>query len=88
MHELSRTAYDGCKKMKREKSFYSQIGEYSSMAFVLPVSCLVGYAIGYYLDKFFETHFLNIVFILLGAASGLLQLYRQISKDTKDDDGA
>ena len=74
--------------MKREKSFSTMVGEYSSIAFVLPVSCLVGYAIGYYLDRFFATHFLYIVFLLLGAASGLVQLYRQISKDTKDDDGA
>lgn len=73
--------------MKREKSFYTQVGEYSSMAFVIPVSCLVGYAIGYYLDKYFETHFLYIVFLMLGAVSGLVQIYRQVTKDTKDDDG-
>jgi ATP synthase protein I len=74
--------------MKREKNLYTLAGEYSSLAFVLPLSCLVGYAIGYYLDKYFETHFLYIIFLLLGAASGLVQLYRQVSKDTKDDDGA
>ena len=57
------------------------------MAFVLPVSCLVGYAIGYYLDQFFGTHFLNLVFLFLGIASGFLELYREVSKNSEDDDG-
>ncbi len=74
--------------MKREKSFATQVGEYSNLAFALPVSCLVGYAIGYYLDRYFETHFLYIVFLLLGVAGGFLQIYKQISKDDKDNNGA
>ena len=74
--------------MKREKSLTTLAGEYSGLAFALPVSCLVGYAIGYYLDRYFETHFLYIVFLLLGVAGGFLQIYQQIKKDDKDQDGA
>ena len=73
--------------MSPKKSLTSLAGEYSNLAFALPVSCLVGYALGYYLDKFFETHFLYIVFLLLGIAAGFLQIYRQVSKETKDEDG-
>ena len=87
MRQLSRTAYDGCKEMKREKSFTALVGEYSTMAFVLPVSCLVGYAIGYYLDLFFGTHFLYLVFLALGIVSGFLELYRQVTKTKKEEDG-
>ena len=73
--------------MKTEKSFYTLVGEYSSMAFVLPVSCLVGYAIGYYLDQYFGTNYLYLVFLFLGIASGFLELYRQVTKNTKEEDG-
>lgn len=86
--QLPRQTYHGGQKMKREKSLSTLAGEYSSLAFALPVSCLAGYAIGYYLDRYFETHFLYIVFLLLGVASGFLQIYKQIQKEDKDSDGA
>ena len=31
------------------------VGEYTSLAFLLPVSALLGYVLGYLLDKEFET---------------------------------
>jgi F0F1-type ATP synthase assembly protein I len=73
--------------MKRQKSLAALAGEYSNLAFALPVSCLIGYAIGYYLDRFFGTNFLYIVFLLLGIAAGFLQIYRQVTKEIKDEDG-
>ena len=86
LHKLSYQTHDGRKEMKREKSLSQLIGEYSGMAFVLPVSCLVGYAIGYYLDQFFGTRYLYLVFLFLGIASGFLELYRQVTKNSKEDD--
>ena len=61
------------------------VGEYTSLAFLLPVSAVLGYAIGYLLDGYFGTTFLKIVFLLVGIAAGLLQLIRQLQRDTKDD---
>ena len=86
--ELSHQAHDDRKAMKPEKSLFALIAQYSTLAFLLPISCLVGYAIGYYLDLFFGTHFLNLVFLFLGIASGFLEIYREVSKNSKDDDGA
>ena len=40
-YDLSRSAHDGGKETKPKKSFTALVGEYSTMAFVLPVSCLV-----------------------------------------------
>lgn len=54
------------------------------MALLLPVSTLVGYGIGYLLDRLFGTHFLKIVFLFLGTASGFIQLYRDLTKDSSD----
>jgi len=60
-----------------------QAGEYMSLAFLLPASTFVGYAIGYLLDKAFGTHFLYIVFLLLGIASGFVELLRRLMRDTR-----
>ena len=68
-----------------KKSWMATAGEYTSLAFLLPVSTLVGYVIGYLLDKAFGTHFLYLVFLVLGTISGFVQLIRQVMRDTRDD---
>lgn len=60
------------------------VGEYTSLAFLLPLATLIGYVIGYLLDKLFHTHFLYIVFLCVGIASGFIQLIRQIQRDTRE----
>jgi F0F1-type ATP synthase assembly protein I len=66
------------------KNFMVTVGEYTSLAFLLPAATFVGYAIGYLLDKAFHTHFLYIVFLVLGIVAGFVQLIRQIQRDTRD----
>jgi F0F1-type ATP synthase assembly protein I len=66
---------------KNEGNLYQQFGKYYGMAFLLPVSMLVGYGIGYGLDKVFHTSFLKVVFLLLGLVSGVIELVRELSKD-------
>ncbi len=68
-----------------KKSATQQVGEYTSLAFLLPTATFVGYAIGYFLDKAFGTHFLYLVFLLLGIAAGFVQLLRRLLRDTKED---
>ena len=48
----------------------------------LPVSAAVGYFMGLLLDKVFGTHFLYIVFLILGIVSGFVQLFRQVMRDS------
>ena len=69
--------------MKQQKSWIVMIGEYSQLAFVLPAATIVGYGIGYLLDRALGTHFLNIVFLLLGIAAGFLQIIRKVTKDSE-----
>jgi len=71
---------------ERKRSFLNQVGTYTGLAVLLPVSTATGYAIGYFLDKAFGTHFLYLIFLLLGIASGLVQLIRQFLRDTSNDD--
>ena len=66
-----------------KKSPTQLAGEYLSLAFLLPASTFVGYAIGYLLDRAFGTHFLYVIFLLLGIASGFVELIRRLLRDTK-----
>ena len=68
-----------------KKSWPVLVGEYTSLAFLLPVCILVGYIAGLLLDREFDTHFLYIVGLLIGIAAGLTQLIRQLMRDTKDE---
>jgi F0F1-type ATP synthase assembly protein I len=68
-----------------KKTWMGSVGEYTGLAFLLPVSTLVGYGIGYLLDRAFGTHFLYIVFLVIGTASGFVQIIRQVTRDGRDD---
>jgi len=58
-----------------------QLGKYYSLAFLLPACILVGFLIGYFLDKAFGTSILKIIFLLLGVAAGIIEVIRELSKD-------
>jgi len=61
------------------------VGEYTSLAFMLPIATFVGYAVGYLLDKALGTHWIYIAGLLFGIAAGFVQLVRQLMRDTKDE---
>ncbi len=71
----------------KNDNVWAQVSQYSGLAFILPVSTLVGWAIGWLLDKLFHTHFLYIVFIVLGIVSGFIELIRELQTKT-DRDGS
>ena len=51
------------------------------IAIMLPAATLVGYGIGYGLDVFFSTHYLKIVFLLIGTVAGFIELIRGLTKE-------
>ena len=55
------------------------IGKYIELALLLPISTLVGMGMGYGLDKLFGTHFLYLIFMVIGTAAGIIQLIRGLS---------
>jgi F0F1-type ATP synthase assembly protein I len=69
------------KMPRRNKSALTSVGVYLSLAMTLPVSAAGGYFMGILLDKAFGTHFLYIVFLILGIVSGFVQLFRQVMRD-------
>jgi F0F1-type ATP synthase assembly protein I len=68
-----------------KKTWPMLVGEYTSLAFLLPICIVVGYVIGYLLDRAFGTHWLYIPFLLLGMIAGFVQLIRKLMRDTRDD---
>ena len=67
-----------------KKPWPVMVGEYTSLAFLLPVAAVVGYAIGYLLDKEFGTKWMYIAGLILGIVAGFVQLIKQLMRDTRD----
>ena len=66
--------------MANDDSGWGAFAKYFSLAIMLPASTLTGYGIGYWLDHAFGTHFLSMVFLVLGTAGGFIQLVRGLGK--------
>ena len=71
--------------MASKKSWPVLVGEYTSLAVMLPAATFIGYAIGYLIDKAMGTHWVYIPGLLLGIVAGFVQLVRQLMRDTRDD---
>jgi F0F1-type ATP synthase assembly protein I len=69
---------------ERNNSMLSAVARYSGMAFTVPATVVVGYFIGAWLDGRFGTHSLYIVGVVVGAAGGLIQVVRQLTRDSGD----
>jgi F0F1-type ATP synthase assembly protein I len=67
---------------EKRDDVWIQVGRYLSLATLLPAASFVGYLMGYGLDHLFGTSFLRIVFLILGAVGGFLNLLRQLNRDT------
>ncbi len=62
------------------------LSEYTTLGLVLPISTLIGYGMGYGLDRLFGTHFLFIVFLIVGTVAGFVEVIRQLLRDAGDDE--
>lgn len=66
--------------LKPDKSLI-YLGKYLSLALTLP-GCLVGgYFLGALLDHWLHIPILRVLGLLLGMISGLLQVFRELSRD-------
>ena len=68
-----------CRRFPLDKNDNNNIGTYLELALLLPIATFVGYGMGFGLDKLFGTHFLYIVFMVLGSIAGIVQVIRQLS---------
>lgn len=54
------------------------------IALVLPVSVLVGWAIGAGLDKWLHQHWIYLAGVVLGAVAGFIEIFQIVAKNSKD----
>ena len=67
----------------QKKSGWGVLGDYASLGVMLPACTVTGYLLGMLLDHWFGTHFLYIVFLLIGIAAGFMELVRIVTRDPK-----
>jgi F0F1-type ATP synthase assembly protein I len=58
------------------------LGKYLNLALLLPISTLVGFALGYGLDMLFHTGWIRYILLVLGAIAGFMEAIRVLTKDT------
>ena len=59
------------------------LGRYLSLALTLPASVVAGYILGALADHWLHVPFLRVLGILLGMAAGLIQILRELSRESK-----
>lgn len=57
------------------------LGKYLSLGTILPISTLVGFAMGYGIDWLFHTGWIRYVFLALGTVAGFIELIRELDAD-------
>lgn len=63
------------------RSTWRMIGEYSGLAVTLPGAVVIGYLIGYLVDRSFHTgRIFTLVFLFLGGIAGLIEIVRVASR--------
>ena len=67
------------RKDDKRRSF-QQLNLILSAGMIFPVSIVIGYLIGYLLDRWLGTSSLKIVFLLFGIAAGFVSFFRMISQ--------
>jgi len=65
-------------RRKSDPSTTSEVGKYLSLGMILPISTLVGYAMGYGIDHLFHTTWIRYVFLALGTVAGFIDLIKEL----------
>jgi ATP synthase protein I len=68
-------------------SLWAQVGFYTSLGFIVPAGTVGGFALGWWLDRWLHTSpVLALIMSLLGAAAGVMEILRILTRAEKRDD--
>jgi ATP synthase protein I len=71
---------------EEKKKQYKQLARYSSIGLEMGFSVAIGAAMGYFLDKYFNTTpWLMILFLILGIVAAFRSLFRLMKDIDKDE---
>jgi F0F1-type ATP synthase assembly protein I len=71
----------------KQANLWAQVGLYTSLGFILPAGALLGGAGGWLLDRWLRTSpLLAVTMGFLGAAAGLIEVLRILSRAEKNAD--
>jgi F0F1-type ATP synthase assembly protein I len=70
--------------LRKPDSSIHWLGKYLSLALTLPASVVAGYILGAAADHWLRISFLRVLGILLGMAAGILQILRELNRETHD----
>ncbi len=70
---------------KKEKGLFKQTLAASQLGLHMVLATFVGLAMGYGLDKLFDTKpLMTIIFLMIGIAAGFLELFRFAKKQSRE----
>jgi F0F1-type ATP synthase assembly protein I len=72
--------------MPENKNPWVLIARYSEIGFIIPASVLLGYILGWVLDRFLHTHWIYIVGLIFGAVVGFVQMIKMALASTREKD--
>ncbi len=71
----------------KQMSLWAQVGFYTSLGFILPAGTVGGFGLGWWLDRWLHTSpVLALIMGLLGAAAGVMEILRILTRAEKRDD--
>ncbi len=73
------------KRKADKRASFQQLSSLIGIGMVFPISIVIGYGIGFYLDRWLGTSYLKIVFLLFGIASGFVSFFRSISAAEREE---
>jgi F0F1-type ATP synthase assembly protein I len=72
----------------KQSEIWAQVGFYTGLGFIIPAGAVIGYAMGSLLDGWIHTtHIFALIFGLLGAAGGLVEILQILTRAEKRADG-
>jgi len=72
----------------KQSEILAQVGFYTGLGFIIPGAAVVGYALGSLVDGWVHTtHIFSLIIGLLGAAGGLVEILRILTRAEKRADG-
>lgn len=68
--------------MPKSDNQFIWLGKYLSLALTLPASVVAGYILGSLAERWLHFSFLPVIGIILGMVAGLLQIFRELNRET------